>query len=66
MSPDPVQVLGFVGAWCVLAAVLVGAWVAWVEFYAWCARRRAARAAVPLVLGAEWWAPEWEADWPET
>lgn len=69
MSPDPLEVVGFVGIWCALAGALVGGWVAAVELYAWRARRRVRRSAAeppPLVLSRADWAPEWEADWPQT
>jgi hypothetical protein len=74
MSPsvDPVAfVLGILGLWAGVACALAFAWFGLVEFYLWRARRRALRrrlGSIPVVAverGGGWWAPVWEADWPE-
>lgn len=73
MSPDPVQVIGFLGIWCAISALTVGGWLVAIEITRWRNRRRVARAdrvlgpRLPPAVerGGGWWAPEWEASWPE-
>jgi uncharacterized membrane protein YhiD involved in acid resistance len=67
LATDPLTfALGVVGIACGVAAFELAVIAVLREFFAWRARRRADRRLGPRVVDGGLWAPEWEADWPET